>query len=98
MKRGARKNSDDMSASELAESTREFEALLPTLRCKPATKANLVRFERARKAGIEQPGIRRAVFDDEALLTEALAPARRRNMVLGELIERGLHRELAVLD
>lgn len=88
----------EMNAAELADATKEFDKPLPASRFKPLSKSERERFERARKAGGSD--IKRLLaFDvDEKLLMEATVFARRKNLSLMQVVERGLRRELAVKD
>ena len=88
MRKRPKKRWGQMTPAELAEATKEFDHPLPASRYRPLTKAERARFERARRAGIL----------DEGLLKKAQAYAKRKNMTLTQLVERGLRRELAVMD
>jgi hypothetical protein len=81
-----------MTAAELAQATKEFDRPLPASKYKPLTKAQRERFERARQAGGLGAGV------DARLLKQARAYAKRKNLTLAQLVERGLRRELAVTD
>lgn len=87
----------EMTADELAEATKEFDAPLPASRYKPASKAERARFERALRAGSQ---IRRLdeLGVDLKLLSAAAAYAKRKKIPLAEVVERGLRRELAVQE
>jgi len=88
----------EMTPQERTAAVAEFDAPLPPGRLKPLSAAQRARFERARGAGGK--GIRQilALDLDPALLDEAAAYARRKNLTIDQLLERGLRRELAVQD
>ncbi len=95
---GTKKPWGKMSASELAEATREFDRPLPRSRYKPLSKSERDRFERARSAGALRARSVNAMDLDPKLLREAQAYARRKKLTMSQLVERGLRRELAVAD
>jgi hypothetical protein len=98
MSKSRKKDWGDMTAAELAEATKEFDRPLPASRFRPMTKAEREQFERVRRAG--GPGAHRinALELDARLLKQARAYAKRKNLTLTQLLERGLRRELAVTD
>lgn len=93
--RSEKKRWGQMTAAELAEATKEFDHPLPPSRYKPLSKSQRERFERARRAGFH----RIVTFDlDDQLFRQATAYAKRKKLTLTQLVERGLRRELAVVD
>src|SRR2546423_585400 len=96
---GRKKPWGKMTASELAEATKEFDHPLPPSRYKSLSKSERARFERARRAGGTARLRHIDAFDlDPKLLEAAAAYAKRKKLTISELVERGLKRELAVDD
>lgn len=95
---GRRKSWGAMTAAELAAATKEFDHPLPTSRYKPLSKAERERFERARRAGAAGRALVDALRLDADLLDEAASYARRKKLTITQVFERGLRRELAVVD
>jgi hypothetical protein len=93
-----KKNWGQMTATELAEATKEFDHPLPPSRYKPLSKAERARFERARRAGTIGAQRIHSFNVDPKLLDKAVDFAKRRKLTIDQLIERGLRRELAVDD
>lgn len=95
---GAKKRWGKMSAAELAEATKEFDQPLPASRYKPASKADRERFERALRAGESVKEAIETLGVDAQLLEKAAVYAKKKNLTICQVLERGLRRELAVTD
>lgn len=88
----------EMTTEELAEATREFDKPIPAHRLKPLSKAERLRFERAKNAG--GPGVHRiyAIDLDPKLIEQVETYAKRNEMNLTQVIERGLRVVIAFGD
>jgi len=93
----------EMSASELAEATKEFDKPIPASRMRPLTKEERERFERMRR------GPHRSIFIsrnadgiwvrlDPDVLKRSSRYAARNNLTLEEVINRSLKGLLAIVD
>lgn len=93
----------EMTASELAEATKEFDRPIPPSRTRPLTKAERALFESMRKAPPRSIFIARDaggvwVRIDPDLLARTTRYAAREKISLAEVINRSLKGMLAIVD
>jgi hypothetical protein len=81
-----------MTPAELAEATKEFDHPLPASRFKPLTKAQRLRWERAKRAGSRGREIVSGLHLNPQLLSEAEEYAKRMKISFHELIEPGIRK------
>jgi hypothetical protein len=94
----------EMTTSELAEATREFDGPIDSSKLRPLSKAERAKWDRARKGPwrsiyvIQSGGPKKAVTLklDEELIRRSTELAAERNLTLAELVAKSLHGMLLI--